>query len=104
MDRIISFILCEDPVPRADLAYAGWIANNIGKLLVNMDKNRSGPALTYDPVPRQELFPGGELVLLQEDGLASKLLPDRLSSKAFLGLPKHKVKKYLMAVEGLFED
>ena len=35
-DRVISFVNLKDPVPRADLAYALWAADALGKYLTRI--------------------------------------------------------------------
>lgn len=68
-----------------------------------MLSNRSGGTkAAYPPLPPQGLFPGGQLVLL-EDGETSarEMGPSTLSAKAFLALQNHKCQLYATTVDNL---
>ena len=100
-DRVISFVNLKDPVPRADLAYALWVADALGKYLTRITDDSKVPA--YTPLPPQLLFPGGEMVLLDEDGdAAAKLTPSMLQRLAFLDLQAHGKKEYVRVVQSVF--
>ncbi|THH18232.1 hypothetical protein EW146_g2727 [Bondarzewia mesenterica] len=102
-DRVISFVNLNDPVPRADLAYALWVANSLGKYLTQIANNAKLPA--YLPLPPQVLFPDGEMVLLDDDGdAAAKLTPDVLIELAFLDLQAHGKKEYVRIVQSVFSS
>jgi len=99
-DRIISFVNLRDPVPRADLAYALWVADSLGKYLSRVANETNIPP--YSPLPQQQLFPGGEMVLLDEDGeTAAKLTPDVLQGQAFLELQIHGKLAYMRAIQDI---
>lgn len=97
-DRIVSFVNIRDPISRADLAYAIWVADSLGKYLTRVANKTNIPP--YSPLPQQQLFPGGEMVLLDEDGeAAAKLTPDVLQGQAFLELQAHGKQAYMRAVQ-----
>ncbi|KAG5650203.1 hypothetical protein H0H81_000317 [Sphagnurus paluster] len=108
-DRIVSFVNLRDPVPRADLAYALWVADSLGKYLTRVGKyltrvgNKSNTP-PYSPLPQQQLFPGGEMVLLDEDGEAAKLTPNVLQEQAFLDLRAHGKFEYMRAIQYIFGE
>lgn len=100
-DRIISFVNLRDPVPRADVAYALWVADSLGKYLTRVANETDAPP--YSSLPQQQLFPGGEMVLLDEDGEAAvKLTPDVLQGQAFLELQAHGKQAYMRAIQYIF--
>ncbi|ETW85080.1 hypothetical protein HETIRDRAFT_448317 [Heterobasidion irregulare TC 32-1] len=100
-NRVIFFVNLKDPVPRADLAYALWVVDALGKYLTRITDDSKMPA--YTPLPPQLLFPGGEMVLLDGDGdAAENLTPSMLQSLAFLDLQAHGKKEYVRVVQSVF--
>ncbi|KAG7087598.1 hypothetical protein E1B28_013551 [Marasmius oreades] len=101
-DRILSFINVNDPVPRAELPYADWLAETLGRYLAIRQGNTNVPP--YSALPNQILYPGGEMVLLDEGGeVAGKLEPGTLSGKAFLDLAAHNSLGYKNIVSQLLK-
>lgn len=95
-DRIVSFINRDDPVPRLELPYAEWVAETLGRYLAKQAKQPNIPP--YSPLPKQVLYPGGELVLLVEEDGMKKLTSTALSDHAFLDLSAHDSKEYARLV------
>ncbi|KAJ7775400.1 Alpha/Beta hydrolase protein [Mycena metata] len=99
-DRILSFINANDPVPRAELPYADWLAETLGKYLAIQGGSQNIPP--YSALPKQILYPGGELVLLDEGGeVVGKLESDVLGAKAFHDLTAHDCAEYQRIVSSL---
>ncbi|KAJ3552835.1 hypothetical protein NM688_g3941 [Phlebia brevispora] len=103
-DRIVSFVNLGDLVPRTDLAYASWIADTVGKYLARATSNNTSDKLSYKPLPKQKLFPGGELVLMdgtQDLGIIGTIQPRQLEGVAFLDIEAHKGTTYAELVTRL---
>ncbi|KZT19434.1 alpha/beta-hydrolase [Neolentinus lepideus HHB14362 ss-1] len=101
-DRILSFINLNDPVPRAEVPYAEWLAESLGRYLAVQSGHANIPP--FSPLPKQTLYPGGELVLLDEGGgVAGKLESNALSGHAFLDLSAHDSSEYKRIVYELLK-
>ncbi|KAF5385566.1 hypothetical protein D9757_006792 [Collybiopsis confluens] len=96
-DRILSFINLNDPVPRAEIPYAEWLAETLGRFLAKKK-------VPYSALPKQTLYPGGELVLLGEGKeVVGKLDSTALSGRAFLDLGAHDSSEYKRIVTELLQ-
>ncbi len=98
-DRIVSFINRNDPVPRLDLPYATWVAETVGRYLAIQARQPNIPL--YSALPKQSLYPGGELVLLVDEDGMKKLTPTALSDHAFLELSAHDSREYVRLIREL---
>ncbi|EPQ50841.1 hypothetical protein GLOTRDRAFT_133585 [Gloeophyllum trabeum ATCC 11539] len=75
-----------DPVPRAEISYAEWLAEAVGRHLAVQSGRKDVPP--FSPLPF--LYPGGELVLLDEGGeVVAKMEAECLSAHVFLDLSAH---------------
>ncbi|KAJ7251013.1 Alpha/Beta hydrolase protein [Mycena rebaudengoi] len=101
-DRILSFINANDPVPRAELPYADWLAETLGRYLAIQGGSRNIPP--YSALQKQILYPGGKLVLLDEGSkVIGKLECEVLGAKAFHDLTAHDSAEYQRIVSSLLK-